>query len=127
MTRARFIPAESLNLLAAAWIQFEVHDWFNHPTDPHETWEVPLQAGDDWHENPMKIHRAQKDPTRAEASADYPPTFLNDQTHWWDASQLYGSTEKIHYLVRAFEHGRLRIEADHLLPLDPDPSLHGND
>ncbi|WP_447984608.1 peroxidase family protein [Nitrospira sp. Nam74] len=127
MTRARFIPAESLNLLAAAWIQFEVHDWFNHPTDPHETWEIRLEPGDDWHENPMKIHRAQQDPTRAEASADYPPTFLNDETHWWDASQLYGSTEKIHYLVRSFEHGRLRIEADGLLPVDPDPALHGID
>lgn len=25
-----FIPATSLNLLAAAWIQFQVHDWFFH-------------------------------------------------------------------------------------------------
>jgi hypothetical protein len=25
-----FIPATSLNLLAAAWIQFQVHDWFQH-------------------------------------------------------------------------------------------------
>lgn len=25
-----FIPATSLNLLAAAWIQFQTHDWFNH-------------------------------------------------------------------------------------------------
>lgn len=25
-----FIPAKSLNLLAAAWIQFQIHDWFQH-------------------------------------------------------------------------------------------------
>jgi hypothetical protein len=25
-----FIPATSLNLLAAAWIQFQTHDWFQH-------------------------------------------------------------------------------------------------
>jgi hypothetical protein len=25
-----FKPATTLNLLAAAWIQFQVHDWFNH-------------------------------------------------------------------------------------------------
>lgn len=25
-----FIPATTLNLLAAAWIQFQTHDWFNH-------------------------------------------------------------------------------------------------
>lgn len=27
-----FIPATSLNLLAAAWIQFQVHDWLFHET-----------------------------------------------------------------------------------------------
>lgn len=26
----RFIPATTLNMLAAAWIQFQIHDWFNH-------------------------------------------------------------------------------------------------
>lgn len=30
MKRDKFIPATSLNLLAAAWIQFQIHDWFNH-------------------------------------------------------------------------------------------------
>lgn len=30
MTRKDFIPATSLNLLAAAWIQFQTHDWFSH-------------------------------------------------------------------------------------------------
>src|SRR3954467_5546976 len=29
-TRKEFIPATTLNLLAGAWIQFEVHDWFSH-------------------------------------------------------------------------------------------------
>lgn len=26
----KFIPATTLNMLAAAWIQFQTHDWFNH-------------------------------------------------------------------------------------------------
>ena len=30
MARKEFIPATSLNLLAAAWIQFQTHDWFAH-------------------------------------------------------------------------------------------------
>ena len=30
MARKAFIPATSLNLLAAAWIQFQTHDWFFH-------------------------------------------------------------------------------------------------
>lgn len=29
-----FKPATTLNLLAAAWIQFQTHDWFNHEIDP---------------------------------------------------------------------------------------------
>ena len=44
-----FIPAPSLNLLIAAWIQFEVHDWMSHGTnDPKDPWKVPLQDGDDF-------------------------------------------------------------------------------
>ncbi len=30
LTREQFQPATTLNLLAGAWIQFEVHDWFSH-------------------------------------------------------------------------------------------------
>lgn len=30
MMRKDFIPATTLNMLAAAWIQFQVHDWVNH-------------------------------------------------------------------------------------------------
>src|SRR5262249_35242123 len=30
MTRHKFQPATALNLLAAAWIQFQIHDWFSH-------------------------------------------------------------------------------------------------
>ena len=30
LARREFKPATSLNLLAAAWIQFQVHDWFGH-------------------------------------------------------------------------------------------------
>jgi len=33
MARKQFIPATTLNLLAAAWIQFQTHDWFFHEDD----------------------------------------------------------------------------------------------
>lgn len=32
MTRTAFKPATIVNLLAAAWIQFQLHDWVNHET-----------------------------------------------------------------------------------------------
>jgi hypothetical protein len=41
MARKTFIPATTLNLIAAAWIQFQTHDWFFHEDvskdNSHET------------------------------------------------------------------------------------------
>ena len=55
-----FKPATIVNLLAAAWIQFQVHDWAQH-FDSHKTWEVPLAGGDKWSDQDMKINRTQRD------------------------------------------------------------------
>src|SRR4029453_6291126 len=55
MTRDQFKPAESLNLLAAAWIQFEVHDWMSHDTNEAKPISVPLEDEDDWPDRPMEI------------------------------------------------------------------------
>ena len=56
MTRTSFQPAEIVNVLAAAWIQFQVHDWFVHSrgvwTSTHN---IPLADGDSWHERPMRV------------------------------------------------------------------------
>ena len=46
MTLTRFKPVEAINVLAAAWIQFQVHDWFAHVPHPSKEHEVPLPAGD---------------------------------------------------------------------------------
>src|SRR5206468_4164689 len=40
-----FKPATIVNLLAAAWIQFQVHDWAQHFNSTTETWDVPLPKG----------------------------------------------------------------------------------
>ena len=34
MDRTRFLPASHLSVLAAAWLQFEVHDWMSHAKEP---------------------------------------------------------------------------------------------
>ena len=63
LTRDEFIPATTLNLLAGAWIQFEVHDWFSHGKNEAENpWLVPLDADDPWPEKPMQIQRTRRDP-----------------------------------------------------------------
>ena len=54
LTREHFLPARSLNLLAAAWIQFQVHDWVNHARHPLGSADVvvPLPDGMTWQNTP---------------------------------------------------------------------------
>ena len=66
MRRREFVPATTLNLLAAAWIQFQMHDWFTHGREPDDPIEVDLPDGHAWPENPMRIPRTRQDPTRAD-------------------------------------------------------------
>lgn len=120
MTRKTFQPATILNLLAASWIQFMVHDWMSHGNNEKENpIEVPLRDGDDWPERPMLIRRTRRDPTRPPSDTDKRPTFVNTETHWWDGSQLYGSDQATLNKVRSGENGKLRIGNDGLLPVDP--------
>src|SRR5262245_25814851 len=124
MTRHEFIPARTLNVLAAAWIQFQVHDWFNHQTNPTEPpFEVEIERGDSWPEGerPMKIERSARHEGAAGSVAT--PSFANTETHWWDASQLYGSSAQAQARVRAWHHGKLLVGPDGRLPFDPDTGL----
>jgi hypothetical protein len=114
LTRKEFIPATTINLLAGAWIQFEVHDWFSHGKNETENpWVVPLEADDDWPANPMLIERTRRDPS---GNGDGPPTFVTDDTHWWDASQIYGRDPAFAEAIRSGEHGKLTLDADGLIP-----------
>ena len=120
MTRNEFQPAKSLNLLAAAWIQFEIHDWFSHGHNQKENpIEIQLRDDDDWAERPMTIRRSGRDSTRL-AHTTKPPSFINTETHWWDGSQIYGSNLDIQRKVRSFEQGKLKLNSDGLLPLGDD-------
>jgi hypothetical protein len=120
MTRKEFQPASSLNLLAASWIQFEVHDWMSHGNNERDNpIEVPLKDDDPWPERPMKIRRTRRDPTRPASSTDPTPTYSNTETHWWDGSQIYGSDLETQMRVRLGVDGKLKLGGDNLLPVDP--------
>ena len=116
LTRKEFIPATTLNLLAGAWIQFEVHDWFSHGKNEEQNpWVVPLADDDPWPERPMRIERTRRDPS---ADPDGPPTFVTDDTHWWDGSQVYGRDPRFAEALRTGEHGKLRVDELGLIPQD---------
>ena len=119
LTREQFIPATTLNLLAAAWLQFNVHDWLAHGKNQKQNpWQIELAADDPFPHHPMTILKTRRDPT-APADAD-PPTFMNIVSCWWDASQLYGSDEKTQHRVREGVDGKLKLDPHNLLPVGAD-------
>ncbi len=127
LARTDFKPADILNYLAAAWIQFETHDWFFHGNPvPGNEYSVDVKPQDPWGPGPMRIRRTPPDPTRQPGDRAGPPTFANAESHWWDGSQVYGDDPKT---VRALRcdpqgnlqpHGRLYVDQNSLLPIDPD-------
>ena len=115
MTRHQFLPATTLNLLAAAWIQFEVHDWVFHGIpDETDPWEIPLAEDDSWPERPMRINRTRPDPQRDLNGGA--PTWASTETHWWDGSQVYGVDEASAARLRTGELGKLWIDERGLPP-----------
>lgn len=117
LTRQEFVPATTLNVLAAAWLQFEVHDWFSHgKNDVENPWKLPVDPDDDWPERPMRVQRTRKDPTWTNKGT--PPTFVTADSHWWDGSQIYGSEEAFATKIRSGERGKLRLDELGLLPRD---------
>jgi Animal haem peroxidase len=112
------IPATSLNVIAGAWLQFQTRDWFSHASDPQRPFTVPRPAGDTWPEDPILLPRTGRDPN---AGTDPPRTFVNTETHWWDASQVYGSTVEFQRAIRKPDlgPGKVAIGADGLIDVDP--------
>jgi hypothetical protein len=123
LTRNGLIPAESVNSLVAAWLQFMIRDWISHGTSPTERpWEVPLMDDDPWPERPMRIMRTPDDPTRdPQASDRTPDTRVNVSSHWWDASQIYGTNEVEQRQVRTGELGKLHLWNGEKTPVPSDP------
>ena len=121
LERHQFRPATSLNVLAAAWIQFQNHEWFNHRQyqpdadvpDEEKYLHINVPEGADWPQDTMRILRTLPDSTRdPNAGKHLPPTYLSEETHWWDGSQLYGSSLEIENKLRSRTGGKLIMQPD---------------
>ncbi|MBQ0753053.1 MAG: peroxidase [Gammaproteobacteria bacterium] len=112
-----FKPATTLNFIATSWIQFMVHDWFDHgPRTDADPIEFPLPAGDVLGSGTMSVRRTQPDPSVSGNEGIV--TYENTNTHWWDGSQLYGSSKAQNDEVRSFVDGKLKVDADGRLPTE---------
>jgi hypothetical protein len=98
--------APFFNVLAAYWIQFMTHDWFSHMSEGHNddsqwievgcTTEAAQRLGcrpGDRIDRGFVAQDSTPD-TFTQNGRQYltraPKTFRNNNTAWWDASQLYG-------------------------------------
>ena len=112
-----------LNLLAAAWIQFQNHDWISHGENLlREAHEIPLMDNDParikYRQTHMFVAKTQPDPTRQPEGEQTPITHINEVTHWWDGSQIYGSDQKTVNYLRSGVDGKLRLHKDGTLPVN---------
>ena len=112
-----------LNLLAAAWIQFMTHDWVSHGEIHYkQTIDVSLPEDDEarrrYWQAKMFIGRSQGDPTRSDGVEVAACSAINEVTHWWDGSQIYGSDQATQDRLRSHVGGKMRLNADGTLPVD---------
>lgn len=119
MKRDTFKPIPFLNMHTASWIQFQVHGWLNHDRVYDEHYEVPLADDDEWHESPMRFRKLRRDNIIKGGI----PTYRNTESHWWDGSNIYGSTLEIQQRLRTGTDGKLKVDDRGLLHADPNPNF----
>jgi Animal haem peroxidase len=121
--RPEMVPVIFLNLLAASWIQFMNHDWVNHgDTYPDHFIRVPLLPGDParlrYGKTELAIGATQPDPTRGPQPEPACTSSINEVTHWWDGSQIYGSDQATQNRLRSHRMGKMTLSDDGLLPVE---------
>ncbi|WP_373525172.1 peroxidase family protein [Nostoc sp.] len=125
LARDEFQPATILNLLAASWIQFQTHDWFSHGDNQRNNkFEIPVEQDDPWlsEHGVMPVNKTLEDTSRT-GDPKNPASFINGVTHWWDASQIYGSNQETIDKVRSHVDGKMIIGEDGLLPVHPENGI----
>jgi len=126
LARRDFVGVPYLNLLVSSWLQFMVHDWLSHgENDLERPYRVPIDEDDDWPNRPMTILRSTRAPA-GPADEGRPAAYLNTETHWWDGSQIYGSSLKRQLQVRRdpetgllLSNGKLGLTLEGHLPIEP--------
>ncbi len=125
-TREEFKPVPFLNMLAASWIQFMNHDWLTHGKNAESNpYLVTNRDGEK-----VEIERTKENPLdESTYKKEFQKVTINDVTHWWDGSQIYGSNLSEQQSLRTFELGLMRTElvnGKEVLPKDSSLNIQMN-
>ena len=131
-----YLQAPFFNVLAAFWIQFMTHDWFAHLDEGHNApaieemgcrtrrdgdGERPLTAPEvaalgcrpDDRIDSALVAQTEPAPTFTAGGTPHlaraPRTTANNNTAWWDASQIYGFSERSRRRVHRDPHDPARL------------------
>ncbi|KAG0629667.1 hypothetical protein M758_1G120800 [Ceratodon purpureus] len=106
---------KQFNMIAAAWINFMIHDWIDHLENLNEEVEITAPSSVAA-QCPLKSYKIY--PTKEVPADKGVIGHINTRTPWWDASVIYGSTKEAQQRVRTFENGKLKIRSDGWLTND---------
>ena len=123
-TRNEFKPVPFLNMIAAAWIQFMNHDWLSHYREEKPSISMRMNNGD-----MMNLEQTKYVDITEPYKKEFDRVSLNEVTHWWDGSQIYGSNQEKQNSLRSFQNGKMRTEiinGNELLPMDKSVDLSRN-
>lgn len=96
--------AAIINVLAAAWLQSMNHDWFTHgKNSKKKSYRIKAHDSHPHFKDGMVVPATQEESSKEKRlnSNGYDYTSRNRVTHWWDASQIYGSDEDTIRKVRS--------------------------
>ncbi|GAQ86148.1 alpha-dioxygenase [Klebsormidium nitens] len=105
------------NVLAASWIQFMIHDWFDHLEGGPGSTALEAPPG----LNGCPLRRMTFHPTVKESTGMTNPRegHINIRTPWWDGSAVYGQTPEKATSLRTGKGGKL-IDGGDTLAHGPD-------
>lgn len=130
LNREEFKALPVMNLLGVGSLQGNVHDWMDHGKHqnghPDGFWKIPLPEDHPirkYHgKDEMLIPKLMIDSTRTvgDDKAGIRQTYQNTVTHWWDASEIYGSDKATEDRLREHKDGKMRLDEKGLLPIGPE-------
>ncbi|KAK4712545.1 hypothetical protein R3W88_007058 [Solanum pinnatisectum] len=126
LARRKFIDTgKQLNIIAASWIQFMIHDWIDHMEDTNQMkLDAPKEVASQCPLKSFKLYKSTETPTGLD---EIKTGHLNRRTPWWDGSAIYGNNADDLKKVRTFIDGKLKLSKNGLIQQDENGKIISGD